>query len=84
VNLAAVVAWLIGLVVSLLFTVSPLFAGPLAIGLFARSSLGYFLGFAVSAVLYTIALRFLPAIGTSLKQSLFFPSQTERIPSADS
>ena len=82
VNIAAVVAWLIGLVVSLLFTVSPLFVGPFAIGLFASSSLGYFLGFAVSAVVYIIALRF-PAIGMSLKQSLF-SSQTERIPSADS
>jgi cytosine/uracil/thiamine/allantoin permease len=47
-----VVAWLLGIVVGLLFTVSPWFTGPLARGIFASSSLGYLLGFVVSALVY--------------------------------
>ena len=46
---AGVLSWLLGLLVSLAFTVSPWFRGPFAAGLFASSSLGYLLGFVVSA-----------------------------------
>jgi hypothetical protein len=45
--------------VGLLFTASPLFTGPLAIGLFAESSLGYLLGDTVSASLYAVLGRHL-------------------------
>lgn len=48
----AVVAWLLGILVGLLFTVSPWWRGPLAGGIFASSSLGYLLGFCASALLY--------------------------------
>ena len=57
VNLGAVGAWLVGLIVALLFTASPpLFRGPLAVGMFARSNWGYFIGGGVSALLYALAL----------------------------
>ncbi|WP_202901883.1 purine-cytosine permease family protein [Thermogemmatispora carboxidivorans] len=52
VNWRAIVAWLLGIGVGLLFTVSPWFTGPLARGIFASSSLGYLLGFVVSALVY--------------------------------
>jgi len=57
VRLPALIAWLAGTVVGLLFTASPLFTGPLAVGIFAESSLGYLLGFAVSAGLYAVLGR---------------------------
>ncbi|HEY3410376.1 MAG TPA: cytosine permease [Propionicimonas sp.] len=57
IRLSAVVAWLAGTVVGALFTASPLFTGPLAVGIFAESSLGYLLGFAVSAALYAMLSR---------------------------
>jgi nucleobase:cation symporter-1, NCS1 family len=57
VRLPALIAWLAGTVVGLLFTASPLFTGPLAVGVFAQSSLGYLLGFTVSAALYAVAGR---------------------------
>ena len=55
----AIFAWLAGTVVGLLATsVPPLLKGPLAVGIFANSSLGFFLGFLVSLVLYLpFALR---------------------------
>ena len=46
-----------GTLVGLLFTASPLFTGPLAVGIFAQSSLGYLLGFTVSAALYAMLSR---------------------------
>ena len=49
---AGVVAWLLGIIVSLVFTSSPWFSGPLAIGVFATSSLGYLIGFGVSGLAY--------------------------------
>ncbi|HVU68491.1 MAG TPA: hypothetical protein VHD63_15240, partial [Ktedonobacteraceae bacterium] len=49
-------AWLVGILVGLAFTVSPWFIGPAAVGIFATSSLGYLLGFAVSALAYLLAL----------------------------
>ncbi len=52
VNWVAMVAWLLGIVVGLAFTVSPWFKGPLAQGIFATSSLGYLIGFVVSALAY--------------------------------
>jgi purine-cytosine permease-like protein len=57
VRLAALIAWPAGTVVGLLFTASPLFTGPLAVGIFAQSSLGYLLGFTVSAALYAMLSR---------------------------
>ena len=53
----AVIAWLAGTAVGLLFTASPLFTGPLATGVFAESSFGYFLGCTVSATLYAALSR---------------------------
>ncbi len=55
-NLAALVAWLAGLVVGLLFTSAsfPQFTGPFAVGIFASSNMGYFFGFVVSAILYAL------------------------------
>ena len=53
-NIPACVAWVVGIVVGLLFTSSTFFNGPLAKGIFASTSLGYLLGAAVSAVLYLV------------------------------
>lgn len=53
-NIPACVAWLVGVVIGLLFTVSSFFVGPLAKGIFASTSLGYLLGAAVSAILYLV------------------------------
>jgi purine-cytosine permease-like protein len=58
----ALIAWLLGILVSLAFTVSPWFAGPFAVGIFASSSLGYAIGFLVSglsawALFSCVALR---------------------------
>jgi len=60
-NIPACIAWVVGVVLSLLFTSSTFFTGPLAKGIFATTSLGYLLGAAVSVVLF-LALR--PAFGT--------------------
>jgi len=46
------VAWLAGIVAGALFSSSPLFTGPLAVGIFAVSGLGYLVSLAVSAALY--------------------------------
>jgi purine-cytosine permease-like protein len=54
-RLSAVLAWVIGSVLGLCCTASPLFTGPIARGIFAGSSLGYFLGFFVSALIYLVA-----------------------------
>jgi purine-cytosine permease-like protein len=54
-RLSAVLAWLAGTALGLACTASPLFTGPLAVGIFAGSSLGYFLGFFVSGALYLLA-----------------------------
>ena len=53
-NIAACIAWVVGIVVGLLFTTSAFFSGPLAKGIFATTSLGYLLGAAVSIVLYLV------------------------------
>jgi purine-cytosine permease-like protein len=53
-NLSACIAWIVGVVVGLLFTTSSFFSGPLATGIFASTSLGYLLGAAVSIVLYLV------------------------------
>lgn len=63
VSWAAVIAWLAGILVGLAFTVTPWFSGPFARGIFATSSLGYLIGFAVSALLYLALQR---AIGRAL------------------
>lgn len=57
INWAAVVAWLAGIAAGLAFTVTPWFSGPFARGIFATSSLGYLIGFGVSAVLYLLLRR---------------------------
>jgi purine-cytosine permease-like protein len=54
-RLPALVAWLAGTGLGLSCTASPLFTGPLARGLLAQSSIGYFLGFLASAALYLSA-----------------------------
>ena len=48
----ACAAWLVGVVVALCFTSTGVFSGPLAVGVFRGSSLGFLLGFAVTLVLY--------------------------------
>ena len=48
----ACAAWLVGVVVSLCFTSTGVFAGPLAVGVFRGSSLGFLLGFVMTLVLY--------------------------------
>jgi len=55
-NIPACTAWVIGIVVGLLFTQSSFFVGPLAKGIFANTSMGYLLGAAVSIVIF-LALR---------------------------
>src|ERR1035437_9775027 len=64
----------VGIVVGLLFTATPLFTGPLAVGILAESSLGYLLGFTVSAGLYAVLGRGLlrqrqvaPAVGATCR-----------------
>ncbi len=59
-NIWAFAGWLVGFIVSLLFTASPLFTGPFAIGIFAGSSLGFLIGFCVSAIIYGVSLFFAP------------------------
>jgi NCS1 family nucleobase:cation symporter-1 len=56
VNWRAILAWVVGIVVGLALTVSPWFTGPLAVGIFASSSLGYVIGFGVSALLYWLLM----------------------------
>ena len=48
----ATVSWAAGTIAGLLLTSSPIFTGPLARGILARSSLGYFVGSAVAAGLF--------------------------------
>ena len=57
-NIAACIAWVVGIVVGLLFTSSTFFTGPLAKSspIFANTSLGYLLGAVVSIILF-LALR---------------------------
>ena len=50
----AVLAFLVGVVASLLCTSSPLFTGPFANGIFRGSSIGFVLGLALSALLYAV------------------------------
>jgi nucleobase:cation symporter-1, NCS1 family len=52
VSWTAMISWLLGILAGLAFTVSPWFSGPFAIGIFASSSLGYLIGFVVSALAY--------------------------------
>lgn len=54
INWRAVISWLLGILVGLAFTVSPWFTGPFASGIFASSSLGYLIGFIISALAYWI------------------------------
>ena len=54
----ACTAWLVGTAVSLAFTSTGVFSGPLAVGVFKGSSLGFILGFFVTLTLYA-ALRLL-------------------------
>ncbi|PSR33357.1 MAG: hypothetical protein C7B44_14740 [Sulfobacillus thermosulfidooxidans] len=53
----AIIAWLIGAAVALSTTSTPVFTGPLAVGIFNGSSLGYFVGFAVTALVYISGKR---------------------------
>lgn len=55
---AAIIAWVLGILFGLAFTVSPWFSGPFAIGIFASSSLGYLIGFVISALVYWMLITF--------------------------
>jgi NCS1 family nucleobase:cation symporter-1 len=57
----AVTAWVVGLFVSLAFTSTALWSGPLARGMFSGSDLGFLLGFLVSAGLYAATRGLGPA-----------------------
>ncbi len=52
INWAGLISWLVGVLLGLCFTVSPWFAGPFAKGVFARSSLGYFIALLAAGVVY--------------------------------
>ena len=53
-GLIALLSWILGIVVGLLFTSTPWFSGPWAQGAFERSSLGFLIGFLVSGAAYTM------------------------------
>lgn len=56
---AAFASWLAGAMLGLATTTTPIFTGPLAIGIFQQSSLGYFAGFGLTVLLYgTSMIRF--------------------------
>jgi NCS1 family nucleobase:cation symporter-1 len=57
VHLSAGIAWVLGILVGLVFTTSPWFTGPFARGVFAQSSLGYILGFVVAGLTYWLLVR---------------------------
>ncbi|MGO8683947.1 MAG: purine-cytosine permease family protein [Thermoleophilia bacterium] len=48
----ALIAWSVGIAISLAFTSTGVYSGPLAEGIFRGSSLGFLLGFGVTLVLY--------------------------------
>ncbi|MCY0879557.1 MAG: cytosine permease [Firmicutes bacterium] len=50
----ALIAWIVGLVAALLTTSTSLISGPLAVGVFDGSSLGYLVGFAIAGVIYVV------------------------------
>lgn len=54
----ALVAWFLGILVSVVFTTSPLFNGPLALGLFRAANLGYPLGFVTSGLIAWLLFSF--------------------------
>ncbi|MFC7391945.1 purine-cytosine permease family protein [Scopulibacillus cellulosilyticus] len=58
VNYRGVFSWLIGVVFGLLFTNSPFFNGPFAIGIFRDSSLGVILAFVVSGLISLILISY--------------------------
>jgi nucleobase:cation symporter-1, NCS1 family len=62
-------AWLIGIVVGLLFTSSPLKNGPLAVGFFATASFGYVFSFLVSLACYAVFLRVFPTAASVPEQT---------------
>lgn len=57
---AAMTSWGVGALLSLATTATPIFTGPLAVGIFRLSSLGYFLGFFVALALYSAWRRMAP------------------------
>ncbi|MCL4433989.1 MAG: cytosine permease [Actinobacteria bacterium] len=60
---AAVLGWLAGTSIGLLFTTSPFFNGPLAKGIFAQSSLEILIAFLVAALVFLIVARVVRAVG---------------------
>lgn len=54
VNPVAIVAWLLGVTLSLFLASTPVFSGPLATGIFQGSSLGFLAGAGASAILYAL------------------------------
>jgi nucleobase:cation symporter-1, NCS1 family len=71
VHLSAGVAWVLGILVGLVFTTSPWFTGPFAKGVFAQSSLGYILGFVVAALTYWLLVRWEGTRLRSMSPELF-------------
>jgi nucleobase:cation symporter-1, NCS1 family len=65
-NIPACIAWVVGIVVGLLFTSSAFFTGPLAKGIFVSTSLGYLLGAAASIVVYLVLRSLLPYKQTAI------------------
>jgi purine-cytosine permease-like protein len=69
-NLSAVCAWAAGVIVSLLFTSTPVFTGFLANGIFAHTNLGYFIGSVVSAAIYAVAMIRKAQLPTAIRNQL--------------
>jgi nucleobase:cation symporter-1, NCS1 family len=57
IHLPAGIAWVLGILVGLVFTTSPWFTGPFARGVFAQNSLGFILGFVVAGLTYWLFVR---------------------------
>ncbi len=53
----AMIAWAVGAAISLATTATSIFTGPLAVGIFRVSSLGYIAGFVVTLIIYLLAGR---------------------------
>lgn len=53
----ALATWALGSIAALTTIATPIFRGPLALGIFRTSSLGYVLGFALTIVLYAFTMK---------------------------
>jgi purine-cytosine permease-like protein len=73
----ALIAWIAGILVGLAFTTSPWFTGPFARGPFAASSLGYFLGFIVAALVYWLLVMLAGAFPYRQKETNAVPAEKQ-------